>query len=341
MTDLPTKGDLIDTDATEVEFQNAMSDLYDFVAELCVSNSNPEALTIASGSVTPTRGFVIIDTESAAATDDLANISASTLGSKMLFVKATSGSRVITLKHLAGGSGQLYLSAAADLVLDDPTKMVAFMYNTSSSRWEQAWKNWGIYAPLTADRTAIRSLLSLGTAALVNTGSGSSDVPLNSNLGALAYLSALTNAAQITDGIITNAKIANATIALSKMANGTPNTLMGFNASGIATTVAQQTIPDLGLSEYFESPLRTYANGTAYTYDHGMSVAPKLAMFTLVANTGDYEYPFTSVVAANSGGRYAWFSPTQYGYTMQVNTYGTAGLPNNNAAYKIRVRLWG
>ena len=63
----------------------------------------PEALGIVLGKVTPSKGFLKLDTENTAPTDDLDNIVATNLGQKIIFVQSTSDARVITLKHNASG----------------------------------------------------------------------------------------------------------------------------------------------------------------------------------------------------------------------------------------------
>lgn len=57
-----------------------------------------QSLTIASGAVTVTKNFAIIDTESSAASDDLDTINGYGEG-RILFVRMANASRVVTLKH--------------------------------------------------------------------------------------------------------------------------------------------------------------------------------------------------------------------------------------------------
>ena len=74
-----------------------------------------DAITIASGAITPTSSYVLLDTEGAAATDDLATITAGTTG-QLLFLQTASSSRDVTVKH---GTGNIYLSGGADFTLDN------------------------------------------------------------------------------------------------------------------------------------------------------------------------------------------------------------------------------
>ena len=72
-----------------------------------------QSLTIASGAVTVTKNFAIIDTESSAASDDLDTINGYGEG-RVLFVRMSNASRVVTLKH---GTGNLSFWNASDITL--------------------------------------------------------------------------------------------------------------------------------------------------------------------------------------------------------------------------------
>lgn len=86
------------------------------------------ALSIASGSITPTQAYHIIDTESGAATDGLDLIDPSSLGDgRIIILSIADASRVVTIKHGSGGTGQIYTSTGADLVLDNTQLMVALV----------------------------------------------------------------------------------------------------------------------------------------------------------------------------------------------------------------------
>lgn len=81
-----------------------------------------QALTIASGSITPASGAsgsIVIDTEAAASSDDLANISTANLpdGSHILIRIADNG-RVVNVLDMAGGAGQIALEGGLDLQLN-------------------------------------------------------------------------------------------------------------------------------------------------------------------------------------------------------------------------------
>jgi len=83
-------------------------------------------LTIAGGNVAPaanaSRTFSI-DTEGAAAADDLTNVDYTEFADGLyLMIRAANSGRVVTVKHAAGGAGQFSLPGGLDIVLDATTK---------------------------------------------------------------------------------------------------------------------------------------------------------------------------------------------------------------------------
>lgn len=75
---------------------------------------NRASATIASDAITAVGNCMVLDTESAAATDNLATINGGTTG-QVLILNPASNTRVITVKH---GTGNLYLSGGADRALN-------------------------------------------------------------------------------------------------------------------------------------------------------------------------------------------------------------------------------
>ena len=75
-------------------------------------------LTVASGSVTPTRARHTIDTESDAATDDLTNaVTTNIPDGGLLMLSGADAGRVTTIKHAATGDGEFHMADAADFAL--------------------------------------------------------------------------------------------------------------------------------------------------------------------------------------------------------------------------------
>ncbi|MFQ5786190.1 MAG: hypothetical protein ACE5H8_15395, partial [Alphaproteobacteria bacterium] len=120
MTTLPVAGFYSVNSRTEGEGKQVVEDILARLREQPGYEVESE-LTIAAGTVTPTRGIHSIDTELDAAADDLSNIAQTNHpdGSLLLIHEVDPG-RVVTVKHAAAGAGQILLHGAADFVLDDP-----------------------------------------------------------------------------------------------------------------------------------------------------------------------------------------------------------------------------
>jgi len=103
-----------------------------------LGGSAESSLTIASGAITPTAGCHNIDTEGGAASDDLTNIITTNLqDGRLLLLRSASALRVITVKHNAGGAGQIALTAGIDLILSDPTEFI--LLKRTGANWEQVF----------------------------------------------------------------------------------------------------------------------------------------------------------------------------------------------------------
>lgn len=88
--------------------------------------------TIASGVITPTSSFVLVDTESAASTDDLDTITGTREGDILILGTKNSG-RDVTVKH---NTGNLRLAGGADFTLARIRSKITLIYNGSDS-WDE------------------------------------------------------------------------------------------------------------------------------------------------------------------------------------------------------------
>jgi hypothetical protein len=139
MTAFPPIDELSDPDVLEETFQGAIGDFLSAVLELPGAKAT-DILTIAAGIVAPTTGSMIVDTEAAAASDDLTNIvpvGISTWDGRHAWLRIADPARVVVLKHLAGGFGQIRLKRGADLTLDRTNAWVVFRYDHASGVWEE------------------------------------------------------------------------------------------------------------------------------------------------------------------------------------------------------------
>ena len=153
MSTLPASGYIENAARTNGEMKTALEDVRDVIAELPGgSDTEVSALVIASGSITPTSGVHRVDTEGAAAADDLTVIAQTNHpAGRLLIIRPTDAARVVTVKHAAGGVGQVLLHGVADLVLDSPKKhLVVKRFGTS---WEEVGRFYG------DDKAAARTFL--------------------------------------------------------------------------------------------------------------------------------------------------------------------------------------
>jgi hypothetical protein len=125
MSEFPTTAELLqatDTAAAKTAFEKIL------LATRQLAGAQPrETLTVSGGVITPTRCAVIVDTEAAAETDDLATILTTNLpDGSWLFLGLVNAGRVVTLKHGAGGVGQMLMVDGADVALENTGDLVGF-----------------------------------------------------------------------------------------------------------------------------------------------------------------------------------------------------------------------
>jgi hypothetical protein len=88
------------------------------------------SVEIVSGLATLAGSVTSIDTESAAAADDLTRLSVDDLANgRIVVIRSVNASRVVTVKHAFGGIGQINLRLGNDIVLDDPKKTLVLVRN--------------------------------------------------------------------------------------------------------------------------------------------------------------------------------------------------------------------
>lgn len=160
MTVLPTNAYVTDPARTSAEKKQAERDTLDVIRELPGGEAET-TLTIAGGAITAARAIHSVDTEGAAAADDLANIvTANAPDGRLLMIRCANAARVVTVKHSAGGAGQIALSDAADLALNDRKRWL--LLKRTGADWEEVLRGYG------GDKAAFKTFLGLATAALLD-----------------------------------------------------------------------------------------------------------------------------------------------------------------------------
>lgn len=118
-----------------------LEQLRDVVAEL-LGGSAGTTLTIAGGIVTPTRATHSIDTEAAAAADDLDTIvQTNHPESRLLLLRGANAGRVPTVRHNIGGAGKILLTDGAPFVLNSTKKWLLLI--RVGTTWEEVARFYG------------------------------------------------------------------------------------------------------------------------------------------------------------------------------------------------------
>lgn len=123
---LPAAGYLENAARTEGELKTALEDLLKAIKQIPGAGVAEQALTIATGTITPAAGasgIIVVDTEGAAASDTLSNIAVTNVDDNSLVIlRNANASRLVIVDNNAGGSGQISLKSAGDFVLADPDR---------------------------------------------------------------------------------------------------------------------------------------------------------------------------------------------------------------------------
>jgi hypothetical protein len=124
MTAIPLVTHLADPNVQEVDFQQALTDLINYLHQS--PGGNPDSmLTISAGSVTPTQFSHEIETEGGAATDDLTTIDQTNIpDGGLLLITPVNTAHTVVVKHNVGGTGKILTDGAADFTMDGNQKLL-------------------------------------------------------------------------------------------------------------------------------------------------------------------------------------------------------------------------
>lgn len=134
-TSLPSASYISNASRTVAEVKTALENIRNFIANMMGGGAR-SSLTISGGSITPadgaSGGWLIVDTEGSAASDDLTNIVTTNVPDGAIFyLSCANASRVVTLKNNAGGSGQVQMIDNADFVLNATDKWIKLQRRSS------------------------------------------------------------------------------------------------------------------------------------------------------------------------------------------------------------------
>ncbi len=155
MTQLP-EITFLDEARTESELKNQFFGNIVGVLSETFGGAPVSKLFITSGAVVPTGAVHMLDTEGGAVSDDLDTIDvANHPEGRILMLSCADSSRAVTIKHGAGGSGQVVLHDWQDLTLVD-TRDRIFLQRVGTS-WEELFRAGPSYVGEPADGTIAKT----------------------------------------------------------------------------------------------------------------------------------------------------------------------------------------
>lgn len=239
---IPAAGVLDGATTVVSDWKLAIAGLRDRTAIMPGSQAE-EALTIATGSITPSRSQFNVETEAAASTDDLANILATNFeDGAVIYVRAFDATHDVVLKHQATGAGELFLTGAVDATLDDATKTVVFRYDLANTEWVEIFRSWAAAGGGEANTASSVG----GGASLVNTKSGV-NLPFKSIIGGTG-ITQVQNANDVTLNVDTPVNEANVRTALAASAGD-----VNVNTQKITGVVSPAADTDAANKAYVDS----------------------------------------------------------------------------------------
>ena len=97
-----------------------------------VQRFDAQSVTINAGVITPTRSYILIDSEGGAASDNLDTINGG-MGGQIIFIRAAHAAHTIVVRH---GVGNINCANLGDINLDGINRGLFFMYYNETSIWE-------------------------------------------------------------------------------------------------------------------------------------------------------------------------------------------------------------
>lgn len=162
---VPDAGAIGDDDVTNAEQETNLESLAE--AARRIPGVGEDAITvteISAGSIAPSKGIVVVDTEGATAADNLDHVDVGAFVQNSLLVVTGNNplSRVVTIRSAQGGSGQFSLAGGGSFALANGFAWIAF--RLVSTVWVEVARSYGL------DFAGFRDRIGLGSAATLDDG---------------------------------------------------------------------------------------------------------------------------------------------------------------------------
>ncbi len=118
-------------------------------------NTTATSATIASGAITYSSAYMVLDTEGGASSDNLDTINGGVDGDEVS-IRSTAGARNITIRDNGTSGGNILLKKNLDVLLDESYDMVTLKYRGSDGNWFEVSRS------LTVDTRILQDLKIIG-----------------------------------------------------------------------------------------------------------------------------------------------------------------------------------
>ena len=345
MPSLPPAGSFAPEVITNEQASTFFENLLGFVRAMIGGNTR-ETLNIASGSISPTRSFVVVEPEANAASDDLDRINvANRPDGSLLILRNEDVARKVQLRSLQGGSGQMLVrhGSSGTSWLEDPAIHVLFMLQ--GDIWYEMFRWYGSRPDLFRS-----NYLGLGGGALMSEANATEakDTNVTNRIVTPRRLLDALNAYEIPFGAV------GATSTMNRNAEVVVG-LSAINNNGVSAIARLKLSNLLGNSfaYYFESGEIDLVLNTSGTVSHGFGLQPRLVHGILrckvgqlgygvddevnIDNTYNADHTRLITIGSSSGGVFyaiGDYAPVIASYTNQTGT------PVTLANWKLVIRAW-
>lgn len=123
----PRMTDIVNSVTLSPEFVRLLNEI---ISNRRISAGAAQPITIAAGAITLSQNFsyFVLDTESAAASDDLDTINGGNVGD-IIFIEAANAARTVVIKD---GTGNIKTNGSVDLSLDNSDDLAMLFYTGTS-----------------------------------------------------------------------------------------------------------------------------------------------------------------------------------------------------------------
>lgn len=129
-----------DPKPSKTDGQNCINTMIQWIKELPGGTEQSAVISLSNDSFAIANNYAryLIDTEAAAASDNLANI-ASTLprNGQIISVSIANAGHVVTVKHAAGGAGQIMTARGRDAIMRKLGRPMWFVYEATEDLWRE------------------------------------------------------------------------------------------------------------------------------------------------------------------------------------------------------------